>query len=357
MLKIVHVVSSFEQGGVQTGILYSIKELREKFDYTVLVYTADNEWLKDFPDEIKSNIIIIGSSNMFIASLKAFKILSKMKPDVVVSSLWKSVPVATVYKVFNPKICLCGFYHSCATIHFVDSFFLWLLAKLQDMSLADSNATSRFIEKNFGVKQPVIVPYLFDFTIPPKTKSFDPLEIKIAYFGRLTKLKGIERAILFCKLCKEAGINFQFDIYGMGDTEKYNNVIANNGLNNEVKIKSLLPLNEVQSTMQKYDFLLQLSNFEGMALSVVEALSCGLVPLVTPVGEIEHYTKDGVNAIWLDRDFDQSLHLLVKKLLNVLDNPEVYQKLSIAASQTFKNKKKYTESFTFGINDFFKSKK
>jgi glycosyltransferase involved in cell wall biosynthesis len=233
---------------------------------------------------------------------------------------------------------------------------LRLLAKMQDISLADSNATKIFIEKKFSAQQTVVVPYLFDFPILPKEKPFNPAEIRIAYFGRLTAVKKVERAILFCKLCKDSGIRFCFDIYGKGDDEQYKNIIADNGLNNEIKIKHLLPLNEVQSTMLEYDFLLQLSDAEGMALAVVEALSCGLVPIVTPVGEIEHYTKDGVNAIWLDRDFDQNLPLLVEKLSAVLNNPEVYKNLSIAATQTFIGRKKYSESFASGINDFFNEK-
>lgn len=44
-------------------------------------------------------------------------------------------------------------------------------------------------------------------------------------------------------------------------------------------------------------FFLQLSEFEGLAMAVREALALGLVPIVTPVGAIREYTEDGLNAL------------------------------------------------------------
>ncbi len=356
MLKVVHVVSSFSLGGVQTGMLYSIEELNKEFDYTVITYKADENWLKEVPSGIKKHITILGASTIFSGTIKSFRLLQIMKPDVVVASLWKSVPAAIMYKIFNPKVCLCGFYHQNGIIHFLERFFLKVLSKKQDMAFADSAATKKFIKEKLSVENTVVVPYLFNFNTLHKTTIINHPKIKLVFFGRLAQVKRVDRMLLFCKLCKEAGINFQFDIYGKGDAEKYKAIIDNYKLQNEVTIKDLLPLNKIQPTMLQYDFLLQLSDIEGMALSVVEGLSCGLIPLVTPVGEIENYTKDGVNALWLYPDFDKNLPLLVEKLLIVLKTPETYKSLSYEATQTFKTQKKYVESFCEGINDFIKRK-
>ena len=37
-------------------------------------------------------------------------------------------------------------------------------------------------------------------------------------------------------------------------------------------------------------------------MSVVEAMQIGLVPIVTPVGEIARYCVDGKNAVWVQED-------------------------------------------------------
>jgi glycosyltransferase involved in cell wall biosynthesis len=357
MIKVVHVVPTFMQGGVQTGILYSIKELRQEFDYKVLVIgNVDDFWLKNVPDDIRNNIIIVGSSNILLGSIKAFGVLRQIKPQIVISSLWKSVFLTSFYKIFNPKVCLCGFFHSSSSFHFVDLLLLRIIAKVEDIAFADSEATSKFIRDKFSVKNCKVVPYYFDFSNSTRKRKLDPTLIRIAYFGILYKVKGIERAIKFCKLCKEAGIRFQFDIYGSGEVAKYNKIIENYSLGNEVQIKYLLPLSEVRETMLQYDFLLQLSNFEGMALSVVEALSCGIIPLVTPVGEIKNYTKDGVNALWLEPEFDNNLVNLVNKLSNTIKNIEIYEQMSLSAADTFKNQKKYSDAFIEGINSYFDKK-
>ena len=51
-------------------------------------------------------------------------------------------------------------------------------------------------------------------------------------------------------------------------------------------------------------------------------MQLGLVPLVTPVGEIKNYCRDGVNAI-LIHDEDSA----VKSILNLLDNKNTFEKI------------------------------
>ncbi len=38
-----------------------------------------------------------------------------------------------------------------------------------------------------------------------------------------------------------------------------------------------------------------------MAISVIEAMQAGLVPIVTPVGEITGYCSDGVNSVFFEK--------------------------------------------------------
>ncbi len=183
MLKVVHIVSSFSLGGVQTGILYSMSDLRKNFDYKIIAFDADERWLKDIPEDVRKNILIIGSSNLLIGSIKALRLLKKIKPDVIVASLWKASPVSVTYKFLNSKVKLVGFYHQNGIIHLAERFFLWLLAKVQDLMFADSTATKIFIEKEMPVKSEIVtIPYLFDFTVSPKTKLFYPTNIKLVGF-------------------------------------------------------------------------------------------------------------------------------------------------------------------------------
>lgn len=350
--KVVHIVPTFDLGGVQTGILYSLNDLREKYDYKVLVISViDHDWIKAQPDEIKNQIIWSGSNNIVKGWLNAYRILRREKPSIIISSLWKSVLLSVTYRVLNRKTKLIGFYHTSRFVHQLNNLFLNIMGRFQDGAFADSEAVKKFIAQKYSVKDAEIIPFNFSFKAKKKEqKTFNTEAIKLAYFGRLNEQKGVFRAIQFCKLLKLANIQFQFDLYGEGEIEKVDLFIKKHNLENVVVIHQLLSIDEVMNRMNNYDFLLQLSNHEGMALAVVEAMNAGLVPIVTPVGEISNYSKDGYNAIWLNHDFDHNLNELLLKVKKVIDNPNLYYEMSNRTRDLFKNYKTYTEALIEAID-------
>ncbi|MBC7687371.1 MAG: glycosyltransferase [Aquabacterium sp.] len=351
--RIVHVVPSFGQGGVQTGMLYSLQSLNEVYDYKILVLTKMDEeckaWIKDLPPLLRSYIIDTGATGFFKGWIKGYSILKQLQPDLVISSMWKSVGLTAPFKLLNKSVPMAGFFHTSYTPHPPYFFAMKILSWLQDGAFADSGVTKDYIARVYKIRNAHIIPYLFAFTKNEMPQSFDPAQIRIAYFGIISPVKKVERALEFCRLCKLNGISFIFDIYARGPVAEYNDKIEKLGLKNEVTIKSVVPLSLVTQTMQHYNFLLQLSDHEGMALSVVEAMNCGLVPLVTPVGEIARYSKDGVNALWLTPPFDNNLPQLVNKLQRVIQNPESYAALSASAADTFTHHTKYSEALIEAI--------
>ncbi len=355
--KIVHIIPTFELGGVQTGILYSLEDLNTVYDYKILVIgIIDTDWLKNLSPTLQGYIISTGASGLVAGWMKGYRLLKQLKPDFIISSLWKSVGLSVTYRLFNRKVYLGGFFHSAYSPHFAATFFMNLMMMAQDTSFADSYVTKQFLEKFYKIKNTHIVPYFFTFTKRAGHKNFNPSAIRIAYFGRISEAKGVDRSIEFCGLLKSGGVKFIFDIYGDGPVEAYKEKIKGLGLQKEVHIKKMLPLNLVMENMQRYDFLLQLSNNEGMALAVVEAMNCGLVPIVTPVGEIKRYSKDGENAIWLEPEFDDNLLVLVDKVKNIAASPAVYYELSSSAAGTFINYKKYSETLIEVVDSYLSKK-
>ena len=87
-------------------------------------------------------------------------------------------------------------------------------------------------------------------------------------------------------------------------------------------------------------FYLQTSPDEGMALSVVEAMQAGLVPVVPPVGEIAHYCRDGETAVFVREDM-----AAVDAVLALLANPDRYRQMSLAAAQYWQAKPIYRNDF------------
>jgi len=356
--KIVHIIPTFELGGVQTGILYSLEKLNNVYDYRVLVIgKIDMEWLDSMPFVSREYIITTGARILAAGWRKGYRILKKLQPDLIISSLWKSVGLSATYRLLHKKVILCGFFHSASSPHLSATFFMKMMSFIQDTSLADSYATQQFLERFYKINNSHIIPYVFTFAPKNGHENFNPSQIRLAYFGRISQRKGVDRSIEFCRLLSQSGVNFIFDIYGDGPMDIYREKIRKFGLINVAQLKEILPLHEVMDKMGQYDFLLQLSNHEGMALAVVEAMNCGLVPIVTPVGEIKRYSRDGINAIWLDEVYDDNLPALVEKVKKVSANPILYHEISANAAGTFINYRKYTTVLIEVIDSYINNNK
>lgn len=77
-----------------------------------------------------------------------------------------------------------------------------------------------------------------------------------------------------------------------------------------------------------------------MGMSVVEAMSIGLVPIVTPVGEISRYCRSGINAILVEDDAAAAAEILV-----LLSDAKRFRAMVEAALLTWKDHRLYYEDF------------
>ena len=89
-------------------------------------------------------------------------------------------------------------------------------------------------------------------------------------------------------------------------------------------------------------FFIQLSHYEGMAMSVVEAMQFGLVPIVTNVGEIEHYCIDYQNSI-----IYEGLQKTFNKVFELKKSEIDFHEIRNNAINTWKNKKLYKEDIFY----------
>ena len=63
------------------------------------------------------------------------------------------------------------------------------------------------------------------------------------------------------------------------------------GLKNNISLIDFASFEEIKTYAKKASFFIQLSSYEGMAMSVAESMQLGLIPLVTNVGQIKIYCK------------------------------------------------------------------
>ena len=97
-------------------------------------------------------------------------------------------------------------------------------------------------------------------------------------------------------------------------------------------------------------FYLQTSVLEGFAMSVVESMQLGLVPVVTPVGEIGFYCINGKNAVIVDSDKQAA-----EDVLSLLASNDHYQSLRTMAIATWKDHVLYQDSVLNACKDIVES--
>jgi len=167
---------------------------------------------------------------------------------------------------------------------------------------------------------------------------FDNVEIPLAspelvYLGRLgqdvftLRLKGLDRLIFVCRAFKQLP---KFSIIMTG-----NKKLA-------PWLRSKITNHTVQTNLYKLDIknklhsrrgsiLIAPSRYEGFCLSMIEGMSQGLIPVVFPVGVAPEIIKNGENGYLVNSEAE-----MVEKIKLILDNNNLREQLSLAASQTAK---------------------
>ena len=241
-------------------------------------------------------------------------------------------------KLLRHELKLVVFLHSSRNAHFLD-FIVKRIAIWYAIEVwSDSMATLRCIAPEISKKKCRIISFV--------TRHFEPSPLKVVdasfiFWGRINQYKGLDRAIrLFAEICKSYPAA-RFTIIGPdgGALSGLIELSISLGVKDAVLFLGAMTHDEIIDYARQASFYLQTSEFEGMSMSVVESMQLGLVPVVTPVGEIGTYCRNGHNAVIVESD-----QLVVRDVIGLLNCNETYQLLRLNAIATWKDQLLYNES-------------
>lgn len=325
MRKVIHLIPYDGVGGVETAAR-SMVDVRER-DFTFHVQTI-------FPDEVgvkRLNVV-----HLLWIIKKVFQ-LYRENPNVLILSLWRSCIVGVLFKMFRPSCQLVLFLHYPDDVHFVDRALTRLASYLAAEVWADSNVTLEKRLPNSSHKK-VVISFV--------TKQLNPLAKQavrphFVYWGRIHAQKKLERALSIFSNIYQACPSAQFYVIGpdSGELSNIKQSARMFGVGRAVQFMGRMDFEQIVKCARNASFYLQTSENEGMAMSVVEAMQLGLVPVVTPVGEISNYAHDGSNAIIINDD-----ERAISDILLLIDNNERYQRQRQEAISTWDNVPLYKSS-------------
>ncbi|MEX9756560.1 glycosyltransferase family 4 protein [Providencia vermicola] len=339
--KILHILPKYKIGGVESTIFNSFQSINKVYDYHLLSIEPTDDKLPDSavvePQKLNT---LNGKFWNIITALKLIINIFKIKPDIIIVSLWKS---ALLCLLFYPilklkKIKLIHFIHSAYYANPLDKIITPIFSKLADYIYCDSYSSKEFIETKTKKKAEVI-----SFLVDKRT-SISNNEKDFVYIARLNKTKNILGALDIFERISKHYPNSIFDIYGPdeGELKKLLENIKAKKLDSVVRYLGTIENSKVEETLKNYAFYLQPSYKEGMAISVIDAMQLGVVPCVFPVGEIRFYSKHLDNIIFLDKD---NITNSANIILDVMNNPYLHKNIKQNAITTFQNKLTYSESF------------
>lgn len=351
--RLVYVLHDIRLGGVEVALLSAVPALYERFSLTVVVLgEVDDELMAHLPGEVRQAFKVLGIPTWaypFKVSGVARYVVS-LKPDILVSSLWRASWVGANVKRGMAGVRFFPFVHATKYFHRADAYFTRRALLRADCVLVDSASTSAFVKKsNPGITCIRTVSFLTHPTPQAnpsrgKAVTLGSRPVRFLFMGTISKVKAIPRVIDFIVSLRKAGIPAILDLYGRegGAIRDVRNCIQSHQLEEYISYKGPVHPEKRTGIFLEYDFYIQFSESEGMAMSVAEAMQNGLVCIVTPVGEIPSYAKDGASALFVDSDL--SMKHAVQSIVNMVGDPVLYAGFSDKSHDSFVGRPTYGES-------------
>ena len=327
MKKVIHLIPFDGIGGVESAAhtMEGIEDSHLNFKVFYIFKKHSN----------KRNYLI--SLSLIRIFKSVFELLS-IKPDLVIVSLWRSCIVAILFKLLSPKTKIILFLHYPNDYHLADKIFTKLMSLMSYSLWADSKDTLNSRISSFPGDTSDVISFVARRLQPIAQNTVKP---NFIFWGRLHEQKCIERAINIFAIIQSKYPEATYTIIGPdgGELAKLKNQVSEMGIQESVIFTGPQNINSIIEFSSNSSFYLQTSKLEGMAMSVVEAMQLGLLPVITPVGEIKNYCKDSVNSLYIIDNERVS-----QSIFNLLRDRNLYNVMKDRAIAHWQNHETYSES-------------
>ena len=139
---------------------------------------------------------------------------------------------------------------------------------------------------------------------------------RFLFVGWLEREKGVFEILNSIKELKASNLPFSFTFVGDGKAgKKAKNFVATNKLDQNVIFKGWVLNEELIECYQNADVFVLPSWAEGMPNALIEAISCGLAPIVSNVGLISNYLKNNESSLIIPPKDSIKLSIAMKSLI------------------------------------------
>ena len=333
--RVVHIVPYAGIGGVEMAVESLPAGLHDGIEFRKCFIARKRGGIDQSPFDHHGPY---RSENNIVNYIAAIRYIRSVKPNIVIGSLWRSCLVLIALRLLGTPTKQVVFLHSQEIGHMADYVCSRIAMVLATEIWADSEAT-------LTVRVPIrlqskarVISFLIRRIPAAPTRSPKP---NFIFWGRIIPQKGLPRALKIFAAVRETLPDAVFSIIGphTGYSSTLRDLCRTLAIDDAVRFLGFKVWEEIQHEASGCSFYLQTSEVEGMALSVIEAMQLGLIPVVTPVGEISRYCSDGQNAIVVHDD-----ERAVQEILEVIASPTAFQRIAMAAQAHWQGRPLYRDS-------------
>lgn len=337
-MKILHVGQMI--GGIGVYIRNTITAADASIDYVIVSgkedqnkpVMKDGKVIKEYKIDLYRELSLKDLKGLF----QMIRIIRKEKPDLIhchsakggFLGRWAGC-LCHVKTLYTPHAY--SFLSSQGEIKKKLFMFLERLARLNSDMLACSVSERELGMKEVHYREPHAL--VWNNSVPDawnvvekKEKEMDSC-FKVCCVGRPCYQKNTLFLIEVVKMVVEKIPNTKFHLLGVGyyspDLEQVKTLIKQYRLENNIEMTPWLPQKETFEYMMNADVYLTVSRYEGLPLSVIEAMSLGCPVVASDVPGNVDCVKSGVNGFLLPLEAE----LFALKIIYLYTHPEVRKRM------------------------------
>lgn len=353
-MKIIQVMPEFGLAGAETmceNLIYELVKLGH--DVTVVSMYDYHSSITDRLENAGIEIVYLHKKSGFDLSMvfKMKKIFKKYNPDVIHTHRY-----CPQYAI--PAAILAGIKHRVHTVHNVAEKENGRIARKLNkfffkhcgvIPVALSELIRDSIIKEYGInkeKIPVIYNGIDLSKCIPKQAYESHNIFKILHIGRFTEQKNHIGLLKAFKSFNDKYPNSELWLIGDGETkDTIKDFVHSNDLERNVIFCGLKE--DVYDYLNQADVFVLPSNYEGLPMTLIEAMGTGLPIIATAVGGVPDMLTDGENAVLISPKSEEIAYSLIRLHNDVNFRKSIGQK-ALISSNSFSSKimtKHYLKTF------------
>jgi glycosyltransferase involved in cell wall biosynthesis len=316
-MKLAMVITSLEVGGAEKMVLDLLRKIKEHIEVRLFIIKKNYHTIYD--DEAKKLNIryhyLQATNPVFcpLAALRLRKLLREYQPDIIHSHL-KAADYVYFYYLGNKNF---RWVHTVHTMAPIDTKIIrrLYLKKLYKKEIIKAVAVSKAVADSFYLlyaTHPFLISNGIDLNRFSDQKTSSD-KLKIIHVGRYVPVKN--HAYLVREFAKLVAVNRKVKLILIGDgpmKRKIARLVKKSGIARNVRFISFT--SEVDRYLREAGIFVLPSLYEGLPLSLLEAMACGLVVVVSR--GIAEPVENEVNGFQIDIEENA----LFYQLQDIIDN-------------------------------------